>query len=315
MNYHWDWGIYLAALPGRRRHLPRHAAPGPGHHPGHRRGRLGAWPSWPWAPLVGIAPHRSPAASGPIPLHLPGSSCSATSPSWCSSSSWYFVVPELLPRRLPAPGSSRLPNAAFYTAVLGIGLYMSARVAVQLAAGIGSPVRRASAPPAPPSASPRLQTYRYVLLPVAYRVVLPAHDQRACSATLKNTSVALTIGLAELTAPRPLHAGVLVPGVRGLRRRHGRLCCRHRPRRHRCLARQCWNAGSAIPGYGAGMSNFDFDVIQRSLPYSIPSRHALHPHPHLPGRPPAASLLGTVIALLRLSAASAPFRLLRRRLR
>src|SRR5246127_5690056 len=50
---------------------------------------------------------------------------------------WFFVLPELLPR---AAGLwlKQLPNAPFWTAAIGIGLFMSARVAVQLQAGIGS---------------------------------------------------------------------------------------------------------------------------------------------------------------------------------
>ena len=45
---------------------------------------------------------------------------------------WFFVLPELLPR---AAGLwlKQLPNAPFWTAAIGVGLFMSARVAVQLA--------------------------------------------------------------------------------------------------------------------------------------------------------------------------------------
>src|SRR5947207_12460471 len=42
------------------------------------------------------------------------------------------------------------------------------------------------------------QTYRYVLLPMAYRIVLPPLTSEFLS-TIKNTSVAITIGLIELT--------------------------------------------------------------------------------------------------------------------
>ncbi len=110
---------------------------------------------------------------------------------------WYFVVPEFLPR---AAGVwlKQLPDAAFYTAVVGIGFYMSARMAVQLSAGLGavSAGQRAAGAALGLTTS---QNYRYVLLPVAYRIILPPMTTDAL-ATLKNTSVALTIGLAELTA-------------------------------------------------------------------------------------------------------------------
>jgi glutamate/aspartate transport system permease protein len=42
------------------------------------------------------------------------------------------------------------------------------------------------------------QTYRYVLLPMAYRIILPPLTSEFLN-TIKNTSVALTIGLLELT--------------------------------------------------------------------------------------------------------------------
>lgn len=109
----------------------------------------------------------------------------------------YFVLPEVLPA---AWGTwlKQLPNAAFLTAVVGVGLYMSARVAVQIGAGIGAlPVGQKAAGTA--LGLTVAQTYRYVLLPVAFRIVLPTLTSEMLN-TIKNTSVALTIGLAELTA-------------------------------------------------------------------------------------------------------------------
>src|SRR5712664_4346860 len=50
---------------------------------------------------------------------------------------WFFVLPELLPRSWGL-WLKQIPNAPFYTAAIGIGLFMSARVAEQLRAGIGS---------------------------------------------------------------------------------------------------------------------------------------------------------------------------------
>jgi glutamate/aspartate transport system permease protein len=43
------------------------------------------------------------------------------------------------------------------------------------------------------------QTYRYVLLPMAFRVILPPLTSEFLN-IIKNSSVALTIGLIELTA-------------------------------------------------------------------------------------------------------------------
>ena len=43
-----------------------------------------------------------------------------------------------------------------------------------------------------------VQTYAYVLLPMAYRIILPPLTSEFLS-TIKNTAVAITIGLLELT--------------------------------------------------------------------------------------------------------------------
>src|SRR3977135_1263384 len=50
---------------------------------------------------------------------------------------WFFVLPELLPRSAGL-WMKQMSNAPFYTAAIGIGLFMSARVAVQLEAGVNS---------------------------------------------------------------------------------------------------------------------------------------------------------------------------------
>ena len=59
---------------------------------------------------------------------------------------WYFVLPELLPADL-GDWLKQLPNASFYTAVVALGFYTSARVAEQVRAGIYEPRRAASAWP------------------------------------------------------------------------------------------------------------------------------------------------------------------------
>ncbi|MGJ4930617.1 amino acid ABC transporter permease [Bradyrhizobium sp. HKCCYLS2038] len=109
---------------------------------------------------------------------------------------WFFVLPELLPR---AAGLwlKQMPNAPFYTAAVGVGLFMSARVAVQLGAGIGS-LPRGQKMAATALGLTTLQTYRYVLLPMAFRIILPPLTSEFLN-TVKNSAVAITIGLIELT--------------------------------------------------------------------------------------------------------------------
>jgi glutamate/aspartate transport system permease protein len=109
---------------------------------------------------------------------------------------WFFVLPELLPRSAGL-WLKQLPNAPFWTAAIGVGLFMSARVAVQLQAGVGS-LPRGQRLAATALGLTTLQVYRYVLLPMAYRIVLPPLTSEFLS-TIKNTAVAITIGLLELT--------------------------------------------------------------------------------------------------------------------
>ena len=109
---------------------------------------------------------------------------------------WFFVLPELLPRAWGL-WLKQLPHAPFYTASIGVGLFMSARVAEQLRAGIGS-LPRGQKQAAIALGLTTAQTYAYVLLPMAFRIVLPPLTSEFLN-TIKNTSVGITIGLIELT--------------------------------------------------------------------------------------------------------------------
>jgi glutamate/aspartate transport system permease protein len=111
---------------------------------------------------------------------------------------WFFVFPEVLPKgmgdaikQMPPPWGSYVP------AVLCLGMYTSVRVAEQIRAGIQSlPRGQGMAGTALGLTLP--QTYRYVLLPMAFRVILPPLASEFLN-IIKNSSVALTIGLLELT--------------------------------------------------------------------------------------------------------------------
>ncbi len=109
---------------------------------------------------------------------------------------WFFVLPELLPSSWGL-WMKQMSNAPFYTAAVGIGLFMSARVAEQLRAGIGS-LPRGQGMAATALGLTTLQKYRYVLLPMAFRIIMPPLTSEFLN-TIKNTSVAITIGLIELT--------------------------------------------------------------------------------------------------------------------
>jgi len=109
---------------------------------------------------------------------------------------WFFVLPELLPSAWGL-WLKQMPHAPFYTAAIGIGLFMSARVAEQLRAGISS-LPRGQKQAATALGLTTAQVYIYVLLPIAYRIILPPLTSEFLN-TIKNSAVAITIGLLELT--------------------------------------------------------------------------------------------------------------------
>lgn len=112
---------------------------------------------------------------------------------------WFFVLPELLPQRFgDAIKQMAPPWSAYVPAVLCLGFYTAARVAEQVRAGIQSlPSGQKMAGTAMGLTLP--QTYRYVLLPQAYRIIMPPLTSEFLN-IIKNSAVALTIGLVELTA-------------------------------------------------------------------------------------------------------------------
>jgi len=121
---------------------------------------------------------------------------------------WYFVMPEVIPKAWGDWIKTQLPNLVelpfaqfsmweFLAAVMCLGLYTASRVAEQVRAGIQSlPRGQAMAGTALGLTLP--QTYRHVILPMAFRIVLPPLTSESMN-IIKNSSVALTIGLLELT--------------------------------------------------------------------------------------------------------------------
>lgn len=111
---------------------------------------------------------------------------------------WYFVLPEIIPDAAGRWMKRDMPNPEFISAVLCLGFYTAARVAEQVRAGIES-VAAGVAVAAYASGMRTVQVYRYILLPVAYRIITPPLTSEFLT-IFKNSSLALTIGLLELTA-------------------------------------------------------------------------------------------------------------------
>jgi glutamate/aspartate transport system permease protein len=112
---------------------------------------------------------------------------------------WYFVLPELLPARIgQAIKQMEPPWASFVPALICLGLFTAARIAEQVRAGVQAlPAGQMQAAFA--LGFSRTGMYRLVLLPQAFRIILPTLTNEFMT-IFKNTSVALTIGLVELTA-------------------------------------------------------------------------------------------------------------------
>ena len=108
---------------------------------------------------------------------------------------WYFGVPPLLPR----PVQDWLFNhgAEFWAAMFALGVYHGARMSEVIRSGI------LAIPKTQFEASMAIglttwQAYKLIILPVALRLIVPPMTSESLN-LLKNSSVALTISVAELT--------------------------------------------------------------------------------------------------------------------
>jgi len=102
---------------------------------------------------------------------------------------WYHVIPSLFLTLRAVP--------SFVLVVFALGFFTSARIAEQVRAGIQSlPKGQTYAGLA--TGLTRVQTYRYVLLPMAFRIVIPPLTSESMN-IIKNTSVAFAVSIAELT--------------------------------------------------------------------------------------------------------------------
>jgi glutamate/aspartate transport system permease protein len=194
VNYHWNWGILLSPEPG-----------GTGTYLHYLIVGLGwtlatALAAWVIALAIGsvVGTLRTTPFKWVVRLGNAYVEIFRNIPLIVQMFLWFFVVPELLPKALgdwvkqmPPPWGSYVP------AVLCLGLYTSVRVAEQVKAGIQS-LSRGQGMAGTALGLTLTQTYRFVLLPMAFRIVLPPLTSEFMN-VIKNSSVALTIGLLELT--------------------------------------------------------------------------------------------------------------------
>ena len=108
---------------------------------------------------------------------------------------WYFAVPPLLPEAVREWLFSH--GLEFWAGVFALGVYSGARFSEVLRSGIQS-IPRTQLEASVASGLTVVQAYRYVILPIALRLIIPPGTNESLN-LLKNSSVALTISVAELT--------------------------------------------------------------------------------------------------------------------
>ena len=102
---------------------------------------------------------------------------------------WYHVVPAIFPALKAVPG--------FVLVVLALGFFTSARIAEQVRAGIQA-LPRGQRYAGMALGFTTAQYYRYVLLPMALRLIIPPLTSETMN-IFKNSSVAFAVSVTELT--------------------------------------------------------------------------------------------------------------------
>lgn len=102
---------------------------------------------------------------------------------------WYHVVPAIFPAMKSVSG--------FVLVVLALGFFTSARIAEQVRAGVQA-LPRGQRYAGMAMGFTTVQYYRYVLLPMAFRIIIPPLTSETMN-IFKNSSVAFAVSVAELT--------------------------------------------------------------------------------------------------------------------
>jgi His/Glu/Gln/Arg/opine family amino acid ABC transporter permease subunit len=108
---------------------------------------------------------------------------------------WYFGAPEVLPE--PIRQWLIRHGMEFSCAVAGISIYHGARISEVIRAGIQS-IPKTQIEAGLSTGLSVTQTYRLIIIPIALRLIVPPVTNESLN-LLKNTSLAMTIGVGELT--------------------------------------------------------------------------------------------------------------------
>ena len=102
---------------------------------------------------------------------------------------WYHVLPTIFPVLQGVPG--------FVLVVFALGRFTSARIAEQVRSGIET-LPRGQRYAGMAMGFSTFQSYRYILLPSAFRIIVPPLTSETMN-IFKNSSVAFAVSVAELT--------------------------------------------------------------------------------------------------------------------
>ncbi|WP_085317819.1 amino acid ABC transporter permease [Derxia lacustris] len=125
---------------------------------------------------------------------------------------WYHVIPALIPAMRALPG--------FVLVVFGLGFFTSARISEQVRSGIQA-LPRGQGMAGKALGLTTAQTYRYVILPMAFRIILPPLTSESMG-IVKNSAAAFAVSISELTmfsmqateeTSRPIEVYLAVTGL------------------------------------------------------------------------------------------------------
>lgn len=108
---------------------------------------------------------------------------------------WYFGAPEVFPEVVRQWFIRH--GIEFWSGVAAISVYHGSRLAEVIRSGIQS-IPKTQLEAGISSGLSVVQTYRLIIIPVALRLIVPPATNESLN-LLKNTSLAMTIGVAELT--------------------------------------------------------------------------------------------------------------------
>lgn len=194
MNYNWDWSVFF-----------KPSITGEGFY-GVLLFDGVLWTlalsllSWGLALILGTLAGIARVSDSPIPrwtcaiyVH-----CFRNTPLLVQLFLWYFVLPELLPAQWGDAIKQMNPTwNQFLSVVLCLTLYTTAGVAEQVRTGLQS-IAAGQANAAKAIGLGTWGAHRFVLLPQAFRIVLPSLTSDFMN-VFKNSAAALAIGLMELT--------------------------------------------------------------------------------------------------------------------